>query len=309
MRLATVLAALALVVGPGIALSVSAQPMGTFRWQLQPYCNIITLAVVQQGGQYQLDGTDDQCGAARAASVRGMAFLNPNGTIGFGLTVVTTPGGTPIHIDAVVSLPSLNGTWQDSGGNSGNLIFGAGVPGAGPRPVPAGGLAPHSVTSVQIAPGAVTSAQLSAGAVTGAAVADGSITTADLAAPPMLVATPMTFNASVLLTNVASVIRTLTLTIPAPGQVLVNAAGMFAFNGAATTDDGYCTVSNTSTHDSSQYMIARERTADAMLYVPFAGVRVYPVVAGSFTVNLLCRAQEGSVTVYTPALTALYIPG
>jgi hypothetical protein len=31
-------------------------------------------------------------------------FPNPNGTIGFGLTVVTTPGGTPLHIDATITL-------------------------------------------------------------------------------------------------------------------------------------------------------------------------------------------------------------
>ena len=299
MRLATVFAALALVAGTGPAMLASAQPLGTFRWQLQPYCNVITLAVVQQGGQYQLDGTDDQCGSVQAASVRGMAFQNPNGSIGFGLTVVTAPGGIPIHIDATISVQGLNGTWRDSGGNNGNLIFGAGVPGAGPRPVPAGGLAPHSVTTVQIAPGAVT----------GATVADGSITTADLAAPPSLAATPMTSQALVNLTSVASVVRTLTLTIPAPGQVMVNAAGMFALSGAATVDDGYCSVSTTTSPDDRQLLIARERTADAMRYVPFAGVRVFPVAAGSFTVNLVCLAQTGSVGVYTPALAALCIPG
>ena len=105
----------------------SAQPLGTFRWQLQPYCNVVILAVVQQGGQYQLDGTDDQCGGAVAASARGMAFLNPNGTIGLGLSIVTTPGGTPIHVDATITAPALNGTWRDSAGNSGNFIFGAGL--------------------------------------------------------------------------------------------------------------------------------------------------------------------------------------
>ena len=31
-------------------------------------CNIVTLAVVQQGGQHQLHGTDDQCGALVQAS-------------------------------------------------------------------------------------------------------------------------------------------------------------------------------------------------------------------------------------------------
>ena len=106
----------AIIVGFGLAPAASAQPLGSFRWQLQPYCNVITLAVVQQGGQYQLDGTDDQCGAAQAASVRGMAFQNLNGTIGFGLTIVTAPGGTPVHVDATISFP---GSERDMAGQRG----------------------------------------------------------------------------------------------------------------------------------------------------------------------------------------------
>ena len=80
----------------------SAQPLGTFAWQLQPYCNIVRVAVVQQGGQYQLDGTDNQCGIGRQASVTGLAFVNPDGTIGFGLHLVTAPGGLPVHVDATI---------------------------------------------------------------------------------------------------------------------------------------------------------------------------------------------------------------
>ena len=44
--------------------SALAQPIGTFQWQLQPYCNALTVTVVQSGGVYTLDGFDDQCGAA-----------------------------------------------------------------------------------------------------------------------------------------------------------------------------------------------------------------------------------------------------
>ena len=95
-----------------------------------------------------------------------MAFQNLNGSIGFGLTVVTAPGGTPVHVGATISVPGLNGTWRDSAGNSGNFIFGGGIPGGGPRPVPTGGLAPASVTTIQIAPGAVT-AQIAAKASSG----------------------------------------------------------------------------------------------------------------------------------------------
>lgn len=120
---------------------VAAQPLGTFRWQMQPFCNVVTVVVTQQGGQFLLDGTDDQCGAPQLAGVRGVAFQNPSGSVGFGLTIVTAPGGTAAHVDAAISLTTLSGTWRDDAGNSGPYIFtpGAGVPGA-PRPVAVGGV-------------------------------------------------------------------------------------------------------------------------------------------------------------------------
>jgi hypothetical protein len=60
----------ALVVS-GVCLAASlaeAQPLSTFRWQLQPYCNVVTVNVTQQGAVYTMDGYDDQCGAARRSS-------------------------------------------------------------------------------------------------------------------------------------------------------------------------------------------------------------------------------------------------
>jgi hypothetical protein len=124
-----------------VSVPANAQPLGTFRWQMQPYCNIVTVNVAQQGGLYTLDGTDDRCGAAQSASAVGLAFLNSNGTVGFGLSIVL-PGGTPVHLEATINMTSLNGTWRDSAGNSGSFIFtpATGIGGA-PRPVPAGGVA------------------------------------------------------------------------------------------------------------------------------------------------------------------------
>ncbi|MEZ5419251.1 MAG: hypothetical protein R2708_18195 [Vicinamibacterales bacterium] len=104
----------------------AAQPLGQFRWQQQPYCNILTLTVVQDGATFHLDGWDDQCGAPRRATAVGLAVQNPDGSIGFGLTIVTTPASTPVHIDATLSLPGLSGTWHDSTGHSGNWTWLAG---------------------------------------------------------------------------------------------------------------------------------------------------------------------------------------
>lgn len=135
-RSSLILIALATLCISGVAGTAVAQTVGTFRWQQQPYCNVITLTVVQQSGVYQVDGFDDQCGAATRAAVTGMAFPNPNGTIGFGLTVVTTPGGSPLHIDATITLAALSGTWRDSSGATGAWTFTPGAAAAGAtRPV------------------------------------------------------------------------------------------------------------------------------------------------------------------------------
>jgi hypothetical protein len=122
----------------------SAQPLGTFRWQLQPHCNVLTLTVTQVEGVYRLEGTDDQCGAGRArASVLGLAFPNPSGAIGLGLTIVTAPGGVAVHVDAEITLASLSGTWRDSAGTQGAFVFTPGAPTPGyPLPAPTAAVPP-----------------------------------------------------------------------------------------------------------------------------------------------------------------------
>lgn len=124
------------------ATPASAQPLGTFRWQLQPYCNVITVTVVQQGTQYQIDGTDDECGATQKGSVVGLAYPNPDGSIGFGLVTVVAPSGAPIHTNATINQQTLSGTWRDSAGHTGAFVFtsGAGTGGSlRPSPLPTQG--------------------------------------------------------------------------------------------------------------------------------------------------------------------------
>ena len=144
-RLVCLLAVAAMVTGQ--AHGAEAQTLGTYRWQLLPYCNVVSLTATQQGAQYLLDGTDDQCGVGGAA-VRGLGFANPNGTIGFGFTILTTPGARPVHVDATLNLPSLGGTWRDSDGHSGAFLFLTGAPAAGtPRPTASAGAGPVRVSS------------------------------------------------------------------------------------------------------------------------------------------------------------------
>jgi hypothetical protein len=95
------------------ATSVSAQSLGTYSWQLAPYCNVVTVDVTQLGSTYTLDGYDTQSGGANSrAPLTGMAVINPNGTIEIGLTIVTSPGGTPVHVDTTIDLATLGGPWR-----------------------------------------------------------------------------------------------------------------------------------------------------------------------------------------------------
>ena len=102
--------------------TVQAQSLGTFRWQQEPYCNVITLDVVQRGGVYQLTGFDDECDAPARGAVNGTAFQNPDGSIGMGLSVIT-PSGQSFHLDVTVSLGTLSGTWRSDTNATGVWVF------------------------------------------------------------------------------------------------------------------------------------------------------------------------------------------
>jgi len=161
--------ALALLAGIGAA-EARAQVVGQFRWQLQPYCNVLTVTVTSAGAAFTLDGTDDQCGGLPPTSTYGTAHVNPDGSIGIGLTTVLAVPVRVVHTTALINLASLGGAWRDTAGNAGTFVFTPGSPAAGPaRPVPPGGLATGSVGGQALAAGAVTAAKIAADAVSDSA--------------------------------------------------------------------------------------------------------------------------------------------
>lgn len=298
-------AALLLGVAPA-----SSQPLGTFSWQLLPYCNVLTLTVSQVGGLFTMNGTDDQCGPPAAkASVSGLAFVNPSGSIGMGLTIVTPTAGAPVptHLDISILIQTLGGTWRDSAGNSGNFFFATSrVPGGSPRPVTASGLPPGSVTVTQLAPGAVGAAQLAPGAVTGAAIADGSITAAKIADRPRAA---FASAASLALPAADTVVLTLTLQAPANGRVIASASGSFAFLDNADTDEAACAITQATTVELAHRIVAGERVDPAAIQnVPIGVTRGFDVVAGPVTVNLVCIEYSGGVLLENPAMTVQFFP-
>jgi hypothetical protein len=228
---------------------------------------------------------------------------------GFGLSIVTAPGGTPVHVDATIFIATLSGTWHDSAGNSGTFIFtpGAGI-GGGPRPVPSGGLAANSVTTVQIAPAAVTHAQIAANAVTGDSVADGSLTTADiLGAPRAAFASGsqfLDFGAT------PTVVRSVSLIIPSAGIVIVSASGSMRFGGGTAVQEiSLCSITTGTTIDLSHRIAFNDggSTFVGNDYHGFGATRGFNVPAGSFTANLVCNEVAGDAQILDSSMTALFV--
>jgi hypothetical protein len=129
----TVAAALCSAVALG-ASPASAQVFGTFTWQMQPYCNRVTLTLTTSPAGFTLAGSDDQCGAATKASASGVGVFNLDGTVGINFAIVTSPSGEAVHVSGVVSPANGQGTWADDTGNSGIFAFFGAVPGLPPRP-------------------------------------------------------------------------------------------------------------------------------------------------------------------------------
>lgn len=162
--------------------SASAQVFGTFSWQMQSFCNVVTMTITQVPSGFTLDGYDEQCGALKRAGTVGMALINPDGTVGINFTIVTAPGGQGAHVAAVISPVTGSGTWIDSVGNSGNFVLAGAVPALPPRPTPSSGVGPSSITAIEIASSAVGASEIAAGAVGASEIAAGVINQTHIAA-------------------------------------------------------------------------------------------------------------------------------
>lgn len=117
-----------------VPTAAPAQVIGTFRWQLAPHCNVVTLTVEQVGAAFRVHGFDDRCGAARRAGVSGTAQQNPDGTIGLSFTVVR-PDGLTLATSAAIAFPALDGSWADEYANGGTLVFNPSAAAGTPRGV------------------------------------------------------------------------------------------------------------------------------------------------------------------------------
>lgn len=106
------------------------------------------------------------------------------------------------------------------------------------------------------------------------------------------------------LTASDQIVRSVTITAPRPGVVIVNASGTFLYSFASGRSR--CSITTGTTWDLSHLIIA-EGSADVS-YVPFATTRGYSVDQGSTTFNLVCDEIQGTVSISDTSLTAIYVP-
>lgn len=274
-----------------------AQVFGTFPWQMQPFCNTVTLTLVATPAGFTLDGTDDQCGGPSRASAVGVASFTAGGDVTLNFTVVTAPSGKPVHVSASVSPANGSGTWSDSVGNSGTFAFFGKMTGLAPRPLPASGLLAASITS----------AELATGAVTGAKVVDGSLTSADLLDEPR--AASIGTGQQIALPATDLILRSISLTAPAFGRVIVNASAQGFTNSTATVDRGQCWIESATTQSPSISFGETGGTgAPTNMSFPLGLTWGFTVAPGTVTATLVCRASAGSVFIINSTMTAMYFP-
>jgi len=164
------------------------------------------------------------------------------------------------------------------------------------------------VNSRDVRNNSLTSADVRNNSLTGADVADSSLTAADLNNEAG--ADFLSGEQDVPLTTEAAIVRSVTITAPTPGLVIVSASGFFQFQ-SANPDVGQCSIITGAALDETHLISAAESNAgrDSLFDVPFGATRGFDVAAGSTSFNLVCNETTGSnVTVLDTSLTAIFVP-
>jgi len=299
-----ILAGAAAVLGTLSSAPAQAQSIGTLTWQLQPFCNRVTLTITQDGGIYTLDGFDDQCGAAQRAPLVGIATPNPDGSIGFGLNIVTVPSGRSVHVESRVSLGSLGGPWTDSAGNSGTLVFNGAAAGAA-RPAP-------TVSGTVLAVGSVPAAAIANGAITSTQIANNTITSGNTQNEPGV--SYAINNSPVALTGTPTSVVSTSMRVPANGFVKIDVAGSFI--NAVGADSATCQLQKGAAAaidtDEPRFYL-RDRSTDGT-FDSFAAHRIVPVavadnpillISGQ-TFRLVCDLAGGASSISNANISATY---
>ena len=300
-----------LSIGAGAVLSgllstpVQAQSLGTFTWQLQPFCNKLVVTVTQNGAIYTLDGYDDQCGALQRAPMVGLGTPNPDGSIGFGLHIVTVPGGRAVQVDARISIATIGGPWADSAGNSGTLVLNGAAAGAA-RPAP-------TVSGSVIAVGSVPATAIANGAITTTQIANNTVTSANTSNEPGVNSSFV--NATAAVTGATASYANVPMRVPADGYVKIEVTGQWN-NSAAGSDVVFCQLQKgavVAVDSTKPWFALRDRNTENS-YTAFSAHRIVPVAVADNPLSILqgqnfrlvCELAAGAVSLYDVYISATY---
>ena len=157
-------------------------------------------------------------------------------------------------------------------------------------------LGTNSVNSDEIAAGAVGSSEVSGNSIPSTDLSNEA--GADFAGG----------NQSVTLTSTDVTVRSVTISAPSSGKVIVNASGFFDLNSAGN-DVARCSITLGTTIDQNALIIYNDSGAVGHTgFVPFAATRGFNVGAGTTTFRLVCDEFAGDTEVQDTHLTAMFFP-
>jgi len=144
-------------------------------------------------------------------------------------------------------------------------------------------------------------------AVTGQKIKNGTIRAADLAASAIELGVDYAEGVQAIgfTTGVDTVVRSVTISAPRDGYVLVNASGRFNLPDSASVE---CSISSDSSLDPVGALRSTHSVAMAFVHMPLALTRVFPVSEGDAVFNLVCREMIDEVNMYNTSITALFVP-
>ena len=164
---------------------------------------------------------------------------------------------------------------------------------------------PPCVDSTDVRPNSLTGISIVDNSLTSTDVQDNSLTATDQAdeAGADFASDDQFFNN----VGVNVILRSVTITAPTAGQVIVSASGSSDFDDTAAVETMTCSITTGVNVDSHEIYAWEETANSGVNLMPLAGTRGFVVAAGSTTFNFVCSGS-GTVDMYNPSLTAIFVP-
>lgn len=163
----------------------------------------------------------------------------------------------------------------------------------------------NSLASVDILDNSLTGTDIQDNSLTATDVQDDSLTATDQKdeAGADFASGEQFFN----LTGGNDIIRSVTITAPTAGRVIVNASGSIGLDSSTTFESVNCSITTGIVVDSTHTATVDENVVNAMHLTPFGLTRGFVVAAGSATFNLVCNGPA-TTHVNDSSLTAIFVP-